>query len=488
MSLRLSEGERLRAWAFVRDVILGRLERDPSGPIDPRPVPSEVRAFLARFDFDAPLEPEEALRLVVEGLERFHVHPDHPGYVGRFNPAPSDMSILADSLVAAFNPQLAAWSYGAFAIEAEQRLIREFGHRFGFPAASIEGTFASGGAEANHTAVLLALTHGAPGFPVRGLAELPARPVIYVASEGHHSVRKAGRLSGLGDDGVVAIPVDDRFRMSVDALREAIAADTARGRLPLAVVATAGTTGSGAVDPIAAVADVAADHGLWLHVDAAWAGPLILLEEKRALLAGIERADSITFDAHKMLAVPMGAGILVTRHRGLLRRTFAIDTGYMPPDAADAVEPYAHSMQWTRRAIGMKLFLTLAVAGWRGYAETIRRQLAMLDRLVAGLLADGWRVVNDPAAGVACFVDGTGAVPDDRLPALAAKVIESGDAWITHARIGAGRTVLRACITNHRTREEHVDRLLEVLGRARDTESRPVSAVPAGHAQRQRGI
>jgi glutamate/tyrosine decarboxylase-like PLP-dependent enzyme len=126
-------------------------------------------------------------------------------------------------------------------------------------------------------------------------------------------------------------------------------------------------------------------------------------------------------------------------------------------------------MQWSRRAIGMKLFLTLAVAGWRGYAAAIRGQLALLDRLVAGLEARHWQVVNDPAAGVACFIDGTGAIPDDRLPEVAARTVASGRAWITHARVGAGRTVLRACITNHRTREPHVDRLLDVLDEARSS-------------------
>jgi len=468
MSLQLTEQERRDAWDLVRAVVLGRLDGDPSGPIHPTFSPDEVRAFLARIDFDRPLEPQAALRFAVEGFERFHAHPDHPAYMGRFNPAPTDMSILADALVAAFNPQLAAWSYGAFAIEAEQLIIREFGRRFGFPSGSIEGTFASGGAEANHTALLVALTNGTRGFPERGLAELASRPVVYVAAEGHHSVRKAGRLTGLGDDGVVSIPVDARFRMEPGALRDAIARDERAGRQPLMVVATAGTTSSGAVDPLAAIADLAEAGALWLHVDAAWGGPLILLEEKRALLAGIERADSVSFDAHKMLSVPMGAGIFVTRHPGLLRRTFALDTGYMPP-ASGAVEPYAESLQWSRRAIGMKLFVTLAVAGWRGYAAAIRHQLALLDRLVAGLETRGWRVVNDPAAGVACFVDATGAVPDARLPEVAARTVASGRAWVTHARIGSDRTVLRACITNHRTREEHVDRLLDMLDESRAT-------------------
>ncbi len=191
----------------------------------------------------------------------------------------------------------------------------------------------------------------------------------------------------------------------------------------------------------------------------------------RPLLAGIERADSITFDAHKFLSVPMSASMVLTRHRDILNRTFRIRTGYMPGDAArfQVVDPYAHSMQWSRRFIGLKLFLTLAVAGWEGYAETIRSQVALGDRLRRQLTASGWEVVNRTRLPVVCFRDGRqdqgGSGAD--LADIAQKVLSSGQAWISTAQVGA-QAVLRACITNYRTTPEDVDALVQVLNESRE--------------------
>jgi len=176
---------------------------------------------------------------------------------------------------------------------------------------------------------------------------------------------------------------------------------------PFLVAGTAGTTGAGIIDPLPALADLCARERLWLHVDAAWGGAAALVPEMRSVLAGIERADSITFDAHKWLSVPMGAGIFLTRHRDILDRTFRITTEYMPREAEgmEVTEPYTHSMQWSRRFIGLKVFLTLAVAGWDGYAAAIRHQAAMGDLLRRELSENGWEIVNPTALPVVCFRD-----------------------------------------------------------------------------------
>src|SRR5205085_9439575 len=161
------------------------------------------------------------------------------------------------------------------------------------------------------------------------------------------------------------------------------------GYLPFLVVATAGTTNAGVIDPLPQVAAVAHDHRLWYHVDAAWGGAAAFVPELRPLLAGIEEADSITFDAHKWLSVPMGAGLFLTRHPQALTRAFHTPTPYMPQEARhlDVVDPFDHSMQWSRRFIGLKVFLSLAVAGWEGYAFAIRHQTEMGDHL-RGLLRE----------------------------------------------------------------------------------------------------
>src|SRR5262249_46635935 len=161
-------------------------------------------------------------------------------------------------------------------------------------------------------------------------------------------------------------------------------------------VATAGTTSAGAIDPVGDLAEIASREGIWFHVDAAWGGAAALVPELRPALGGIEKADSITFDAHKWLSAPMGAGLYLTRHSNVLPRAFGVATDYMPRDAADleVVDPFMHSMQWSRRFIGLKVFMALLVAGWEGYAEAIRRQVAMGDRLRERLQASGWGVVN----------------------------------------------------------------------------------------------
>jgi glutamate/tyrosine decarboxylase-like PLP-dependent enzyme len=212
------------------------------------------------------------------------------------------------------------------------------------------------------------------------------------------------------------------------------------------------------------VADVAAAQGLWLHADAAWGGAAALVPELRGALAGIERADSVTLDAHKWLSVPMAAGMFLTRRRDALPRAFAISAAYVPPnEAGDTVDPYAHSMQWSRRFIGLKLFLSLAVAGWEGYAAALRHQTAMGDLLRAELVRGGWRVINETPLPVVCFEDTTGADAD----AVVRAVVASGDAWVSSTRVGAGRPALRACVTSYRTGPEDVRTLVRALDDAR---------------------
>lgn len=228
------------------------------------------------------------------------------------------------------------------------------------------------------------------------------------------------------------------------------------------VVATAGTTSAGAIDPVAAIADVSAAAGLWLHVDAAWGGGAALIPELRPVLDGIERADSITFDPHKLLSVPMCAGLYLTPHRDILQRTFGVGATYLP-GAGDQLNPYMHSMQWSRRFTGLKVLLSLAVAGWDAYAAVLRHQLAMGDLLRTMLGDSGWRIVNESVLPLVCFADPGGADPDTIVRAVNA----SGRARIFSTTIPPGRRVVRACITNYRTGPEDLEVLTESLQHAR---------------------
>ncbi len=233
------------------------------------------------------------------------------------------------------------------------------------------------------------------------------RPTFYVSGEAHDSFVKAARMTGLGQRAARSVPVGDDLRLDVDALRAAIERDRAAGERPFLVVATAGTTAGGIVDPLPAIADLCGELGLDLHVDAAWAGAAALSERLRPVLDGIERADSVTVDAHKWLSAPMGAGVFITRHPRDLTSTFRVAAGYMP--SAESTDPYLTSAQWSRRFTGLKVFMSLAAAGRAGYAAQIERDCRLGDRLRDRLTEGGWRVVNETPLPVVCFVPGDDA-------------------------------------------------------------------------------
>jgi glutamate/tyrosine decarboxylase-like PLP-dependent enzyme len=469
--LQLPEDDRQRLWQAVTAAIEEYQKTVRARPVAPELDPAGMRARLARFDFTRPVDALEAVRFTAESLGRFQVHTPHPRYYGLFNPAPTTMGIAADALVAAFNPQMAAWSHNPFAAEVERHVVRALAARFGYAPKQADGTFTAAGAEANHTAVLTALTRAFPDFGRHGVRGLERQPVLYISAEGHHSIIKAARLCGLGSDAVREIPVDHELRLDVERLGEAIRTDRREGFAPFLLVATAGTTSAGVIDPLREAGDVSAAEGLWLHADAAWGGAAALVPELKPLLDGIERADSITFDAHKWLSVPMGAGMYLTRHADILEQTFRVANAYMPREANDlgVADPYAHSMQWSRRFTGLKVFLSLAVAGWEGYTAAIRHQTAMGERLRQGLESRGWEIVNRTALPVVCFADTPHAEGRSaaHLDAIARDIVSSGKAWISTTRLAGNRPVLRACITNYLTEPADVDALVVDLDAAR---------------------
>lgn len=465
----LDEEGRRRLWAHVFEVIEDYAAHVHEARVAPALDLEKIRALVTPFDFERPLDPLEAVDKVVEGLWHYQVHTPHPRYFGLFNPAPTTASIAGDAIAAAFNPQMAAWSHNPYAAEVERHLVRAFGERFGYPIEETDGTFCSGGAEANHTALLTALVHSFPDFARSGARAIPSAPVFYVSSQSHHSFLKAARLCGLGTDAVREVEVDEDSAMSAESLASTIRQDREKGLLPFMVVGTAGTTSGGVIDPLRAIAEIAADEKLWFHVDAAWGGAAVLVPEMRGFLDGVERADSITFDAHKWLSVPMAAGLYLTRHTEILQRTFATAAGYMPRESQEfgVHDPYNHSMQWSRRFIGLKVFLSLAVAGWEGYEAAIRHQTEMGALMREELEASGWRVVNRTPLPVACFVDAKGSEGSEAryLEEIARKVVASGKTWISTTHIG--RPVLRACVTNYRTETEDVRVLVAALNEAR---------------------
>ena len=469
--LLLDNEKRSELWRQLIENIEDYINQIADSPVAPPIDLNKIRRRLEAFDFNQTVEPLAALQFAADNLREFQVHTPHPRYFGLFNPAPTAMSIAADALVAAFNPQLAAWSHNPFASEVERHLILNFAERFGYDLAEADGTFCSGGAEANHTALICALVRKFPDFAEGGLRGIEKQPVFYVSAQSHHSFVKAARFCGLGTDAVREIKTDAEFKMSVKDLTKQIEIDRANNFAPFFVVATAGTTNGGVIDDLAAISEIAVKESLWFHTDAAWGGAAAFVPEMRKLLTGIEQADSITFDAHKWLSVPMGAGIFLTRHNQILSEACRITTDYMPRDASafGVNDPFAHSMQWSRRFIGLKVFLSLAVAGWEGYAAAIRHQTAMGDFLRRELEKSDWEIVNHTPLPVVCFRDkksGTGKT-EDFLMKVANEAVSSGKAWISLTRLNAETPVLRACITNYRTAESDIRFLVRLVDHLR---------------------
>lgn len=467
--LLLSRDDRARVWDALRDEVEAYLSQVEDLPVPQRATRRAVRDRLDAVDLEGPRDPAEVVRWAAGCLRDFQLHTTHPAYYGVFNPNPSSMSLPAEALAAAFNPQLASSASSMFCIEVEDYLVRLLGGAFGYASAETEGVFTSGGTEANYTALLAALAAGVEGWRARGLRALEAWPRIYCTAESHHSFRRAARVAGLGTDAVVEVAVTPGLTMDVGALRAAIAADRAAGEAPRMVVGTLGTTSAGVIDPLDELAEVAAAEGLWFHVDGAWGGAAALLPEFAGALAGLARADSVTLDPHKWLSVAMGCGMYVTRHRGSLRRTFGLERSvYMPDEtyAEATTEPYRETMQWSRRFTGLKLWMTVMTHGLAGYRGVLRHQVAMGEYLKGRLRVTGWEVLNDTPLPVACFRPA--GEPDADIPALLAAVNAAGDTWITDTVLRYdGAKCLRVGISNFATQREHVDVVVARLAAAR---------------------
>lgn len=415
------------------------------------------RAELAAYRFDEPRDLEATLDWTIDTLACGLVQPAHPGYLGLFVPAPALPAECADRIAAAFNPQVCVWSHAPAAVDIEAHVIRQVAARAGMPVSSF-GHFTSGGAEANATACVCALTAAAPDFANAGARAFAGPPRVYVSAESHLAWLKIAHQTGIGRDAVQLVATDGAGRMGAAKLADAVRRDAAQGCVPVMIGATAGTTNAGMVDPLHDCADVARANGMWFHIDAAWGGALIASERERHVLSGIERADSVTIDAHKWFATTMGAGMFVTTRPEVLSAAFRVSASYMPSHDP-ASDLYLASMQWSRRFIGLRLFLALASVGWRGYGAHVERAIDLIRDFAAAMQARGWRVANGADTAVACLVPPQGAHAVSRC---VERVLDGGAYWISEARF-EGSPVVRVCVSNGRTTKAHLDGLAGAL-------------------------
>jgi len=258
------------------------------------------------------------------------------------------------------------------------------------------------------------------------------------------------------------VATDGSGRMDPSALADAISGERSRGAVPVMIAATAGTTNAGMIDPLAECAEIARASNLWYHVDAAWGGALIASDRLRHVLAGLEQADSITIDAHKWFATTMGAGMFITRQAEVLSSAFQVATDFMPSNVSN-LDPYVTSAQWSRRFIGLRLFLSLAAAGWAGYAAHVERAIDLTDLLKHELEARRWTIANASPLAVLCVKPPPGF---GDAASIVRKILASGRAWVATTKF-EGADVIRACVTHGETTPADVIALVDALQWAR---------------------
>lgn len=455
-------------WAELLDSLASR-------PVARRWANGVVRKAVALDVPSDPLTDDEIFDHVRDVLLDFSVYPGHPRFMGYISGPGTVPGAVGDLLAAAINQNLGGWRLSPAATEIELALMRWFAGRFGL-GEKAGGLVTSGGAIANFTCLKVARDRGA-GWNVRSEG-MRARPIatIYASGEVHAVVRRAADMLGLGMDAVRDLPVDDGFRLRVDALVAAIARDRAAGARPIAVVGTAGTTATGAIDPLDRIARVCEREGLWFHVDASYGGPAVLAPDLQPLFAGIERADSIAFDPHKWLYTPLPGGCALFRDITHAYDSFHVEASYTVEDVDRTGTTFdfgSHGPQWSRGFWAFKVWLSLLAHGEAAYARRISHDAA-LARYLGDLVAERpeLELVTPPSLGVCCFrfVPGdlslTGDAREAYLDRLNARLMTDvqldGRAYCSNAVLG-NRFVLRACIVNFRTEAEDVEALVEVV-------------------------
>lgn len=431
-----------------------------------RPVPQEV---VRRLSGPLPWEGIGATAAYEEFLRDVFPYPvgnTHPRFWGWVLGSGTPLGVLAELLAAAMNPNVSGLR-GSH-VYVERQVMAWLVELLGYPAGA-SGLLVSGGSMANLVG-LAAGTAARAGFDVarKGWTASPRPPVVYASGETHFSVEKAVRTLGLGTDRLRKIPVDAEYRIDLTALADAIERDRRDGLQPLAVVGNAGTVNTGAFDDLDGLARLAEREGLWFHVDGAFGAFAVLDPEVAALAHGMERADSLAFDLHKWLIVPVEAGAVLVRDPAAHRAAFRTGGDYVSQlpggIGRDATEFAELGPQLTRGFRALKVWLSLKAHGADAYAGLVRRNVAQARHLAKRVAAQPALELMAPVPlNVVNYRYNAGGMQDERLDALNRDLLvrlhEDGIAAPSHTRLG-GRFCLRVCITNHRTRYEDLDLLL----------------------------
>jgi aromatic-L-amino-acid decarboxylase len=451
--LELSADEMRRLVRLATERIVAHVEslpRQPSADV-------EGAAELAR-SLSEPLPEEGApyeglLDLLFDRAVPKSFNTAGPGYLAYIPGGGLFHSAVADLIADATNRFVGVWLAAPGLAQIEANVGRWFCQMVGYPPAAL-GLLTTGGSLANFIALVTARRERLPEDFLSG--------VLYTSDQAHHSVQKAALLAGLPASRVREVPTDDQFRMRMDVLRQTIAADRADGLVPFCLVASAGTTNTGAVDDLEAAAEVAQEERLWLHVDAAYGGFFVLTERGRQALRGLERADSITLDPHKGLFLPYGTGSLLVRDGEALRRAHSVHADYLPPMQEDRefVDFSQVSPELSRDFRGLRVWLPVKMHGMAAFRRALDEKLDL-----ARWAADELRripeieIVAEPQLSLLAFRVVRPGLDEAALDALNRRVMEAVNArkrvYLTHT-LARGRFLIRICVLSFRT---HLDRM-----------------------------
>jgi aromatic-L-amino-acid decarboxylase len=449
------------------DLIVSYLEEVESRPLFPDVTPGAVEAL---FDEPLPLGPLAADRVISELKEKllpYTTAVNHPGYMGLITPSPLPMGVLADFLTSALNQNIGVYSIGPAAVAMERRTVRWLTDLVGYgPQAG--GNLTSGGTMANFIALKLA-RDWASGQKCQheGLRE----PLVaYVSEERHVSVDKAVDAVGLGRHQLRIIPTDSDFRMRLDLLEDAVKADQQAGRKPACLIGMGGSTNTGAVDDLAALRVLADRTGMWLHVDAAYGGGLLLSHKRRHALAGLELADSVTLDPHKWFFAPLDVGAVLVKDAAQLTRSFGMQPSYLTaaPDAqSERYDYYVHGFEQSRRFRSLKVWMSFKRYGAEEIGRWVDLNCEQAERLWKAATASGeFEAARKPALSAVCLRYVGGRLAEDRRTALhhevARRAEQLGRFWFA-TTVLKGKTYFRINPVNFRTRLEHMDELFAFL-------------------------
>jgi len=475
--LAMSAEEMRRSGYAAVDAMIG-LVHQPD-PVIRRASAAEMTALLHTPSQESPLGIDEVLRRLTDDVLPYASKVGHPGYFAYIPGSTTWPAALAEFMGAVANVFCGSWMEAAGPSQIELTVLEWFRTWLGMPEGT-SGILVSGGSAANLTALAAAreLTFGSAADDA----------VIYCSDQAHSSVGRAARLLGFRPDQVRVVPSDDRFRLRPDALRTSLDADIRTGRQPLAVIAAAGSTNTGAVDPLHELADLCDEYRVWLHVDAAYGGFAVLSERGAAALSGIERADSVTLDPHKWLFQPMECGAVLVREKGALELAFAVLPDYLAdthgePDEVDFSD---RGLQLTRNARALKVWASLATFGVGAFREVVDRNLdlaAMAQQVVED--DPDLALMNPASLGIVCFrreVPGCDESQTATINAwLVAELEATGRAMVSTTRLH-GRYAVRMVVLNHLTQESDVRWTLDFFARTQIPDSILVEVdEPVGH-------